>query len=151
LLLSLEQFTREFDDTNRGVVALHAELDQRAEQLKQASDLKSRFLSNVTHELRTPLNSILALSRLLSDQLDGPLTAEQQKQVTLIRRSAENLLEIVNDLLDLAKVEAGRMEVRCSQFSIDEVFAGLRGLLARLTSKAPSIFYSRRKARFRSF
>ena len=137
LLLSLEQFTREFDDTNRGVVALHAELDQRAEQLKQASDLKSRFLSNVTHELRTPLNSILALSRLLSDQLDGPLTAEQQKQVTLIRRSAENLLEIVNDLLDLAKVEAGRMEVRCSQFSIDEVFAGLRALLRPLNEQNP--------------
>ena len=132
LLLSLEQFSRELDETNRGVVALHAELDQRAEQLKQASDLKSRFLSNISHELRTPLNSVLALARLLADQVDGTLTAEQMKQVGLIRKSAENLLEIVNDLLDLAKVEAGRMEVTPSTFSIEEVFAVLRGTLKPL-------------------
>ena len=132
LLLSLEQFSRELDETNRGVVALHAELDQRAEQLKQASDLKSRFLSNISHELRTPLNSVLALARLLAEQVDGTLTSEQMKQVGLIRRSAENLLEIVNDLLDLAKVEAGRMEVTPSNFSIEEVFAGLRGTLKPL-------------------
>ncbi len=132
LLLSLEQFSRELDETNRGVVALHAELDQRAEQLKQASDLKSRFLSNISHELRTPLNSVLALARLLADQVDGALTTEQMKQVGLIRKSAENLLEIVNDLLDLAKVEAGRMEVTPSTFSIEEVFAVLRGTLKPL-------------------
>ena len=132
LLLSLEQFSRELDETNRGVVALHAELDQRAEQLKQASDLKSRFLSNISHELRTPLNSVLALARLLADQVDGTLTSEQMKQVGLIRKSAENLLEIVNDLLDLAKVEAGRMEVTPSTFSIEDVFAVLRGTLKPL-------------------
>jgi signal transduction histidine kinase/CheY-like chemotaxis protein len=132
LLLSLEQFSRELDETNRGVVALYAELDQRAEQLKQASDLKSRFLSNISHELRTPLNSVLALTRLLADQVDGALAPEQMKQVGLIRKSAENLLEIVNDLLDLAKVEAGRMEVTPSTFSIEEVFAGLRGTLRPL-------------------
>ena len=73
LLLSLEQFSRELDETNRGVVALYAELDQRAEQLKQVSDRKSRFLSNISHELRTPLNSVLALARLLADQVDGAL------------------------------------------------------------------------------
>jgi len=132
LLLSLEQFSRELDETNRGVVALYAELDQRAEQLKQASDLKSRFLSNISHELRTPLNSVLALTRLLADQVDGALAPEQMKQVGLIRKSAENLLEIVNDLLDLAKVEAGRMEVTPSTFSIEEIFAGLRGTLRPL-------------------
>ena len=132
LLLSLEQFSRELDETNRGVVALYAELDQRAEQLKQVSDRKSRFLSNISHELRTPLNSVLALARLLADQVDGALTPEQMKQVGLIRKSAENLLEIVNDLLDLAKVEAGRMEVTPSTFSIEEVFAGLRGTLRPL-------------------
>jgi signal transduction histidine kinase/ActR/RegA family two-component response regulator len=132
LLLSLEQFSRELDETNRGVVALYAELDQRAEQLKRASDLKSRFLSNISHELRTPLNSVLALARLLADQVDGTLTSEQMKQVGLIRKSAENLLEIVNDLLDLAKVEAGRMEVTPSTFSIEDVFAGLRGTLRPL-------------------
>ena len=120
------------EDTNRGVVALYAELDERAEQLRQASELKSRFLSNMSHEFRTPLNSILALSRLLMDRTDGPLTAEQERQVTYIRRSAESLTELVNDLLDLAKVEAGKLEIRPSYFTIGELFGALRGVMKPL-------------------
>jgi signal transduction histidine kinase len=122
----------ELEDTNRGVVALYAELDERAEQLRQASELKSRFLSNMSHEFRTPLNSILALSRLLMDRIDGPLTAEQERQVTYIRRSAESLTELVNDLLDLAKVEAGKLEIRPRYFAISELFGALRGVMKPL-------------------
>jgi signal transduction histidine kinase len=122
----------ELEDTNRGVVALYAELDERAEQLRQASELKSRFLSNMSHEFRTPLNSILALSRLLMDRTDGPLTAEQERQVTYVRRSAESLTELVNDLLDLAKVEAGKLEVRPRYFTISELFGALRGVMKPL-------------------
>jgi signal transduction histidine kinase len=122
----------ELEDTNRGVVALYAELDERAEQLRQASELKSRFLSNMSHEFRTPLNSILALSRLLMDRTDGPLTAEQERQVTYVRRSAESLTELVNDLLDLAKVEAGKLEVRPRHFTISELFGALRGVMKPL-------------------
>ena len=66
----------------------------------------------MSHEFRTPLNSILALSRLLLDRIDGELTAEQERQIGYIRRSAESLLELVNDLLDLSKVEAGKVEVK---------------------------------------
>nr|WP_284701021.1 ATP-binding protein [Rhodoplanes tepidamans] len=123
---------RELSDTNRGVVALYAELDERAEQLRQASELKSRFLSHMSHEFRTPLNSILALSRLLLDRVDGDLTGEQEKQVGYIRRSAEGLLELVNDLLDLAKVEAGKVEIRPVPFTVAELFGGLRGALKPL-------------------
>jgi signal transduction histidine kinase/CheY-like chemotaxis protein len=122
----------ELEDTNRGVVALYAELDERAEQLRQASELKSRFLSNMSHEFRTPLNSILALSRLLMDRTDGPLTAEQERQVTYIRRSAESLTELVNDLLDLAKVEAGKLEIRPRYFTVSELFGALRGVMKPL-------------------
>ena len=107
-----KQLNQELGDTNRGVVALYAELDERAEQLRKASELKSRFLSNMSHEFRTPLNSVLALSRLLLDRIDGELTAEQERQIGYIRRSAESLLELVNDLLDLSKVEAGKVEVK---------------------------------------
>jgi signal transduction histidine kinase/ActR/RegA family two-component response regulator len=128
----LEQLNTELEDTNRGVVALYAELDERAEQLRQASELKSRFLSNMSHEFRTPLNSILALSRLLLDGVDGPLTAEQDRQVTYIRRSAESLTELVNDLLDLAKVEAGKLEVRTHPFTVTELFGALRGMMKPL-------------------
>ena len=106
-----KQLNQELGDTNRGVVALYAELDERAEQLRKASELKSRFLSHMSHEFRTPLNSILALSRLLLDRIDGDLVPEQERQIGYIRRSAESLLELVNDLLDLSKVEAGKVEV----------------------------------------
>src|SRR5262249_2271118 len=74
------QLNQELGDTNRGVVALYAELDERAEQLRKASELKTRFLSHMSHEFRTPLNSILALSRLLLDCIDGELTPEQERQ-----------------------------------------------------------------------
>ena len=127
-----EQLSRELGDTNRGVVALYAELEARADQLREASELKTRFLSNISHEFRTPLNSILALSRLLLDHYDGPLSSEQEKQVGYIRKSAEGLMELVNDLLDLAKVEAGKVEVRPMRFTVAELFGGLRGALKPL-------------------
>lgn len=127
-----KQLNQELGDTNRGVVALYAELDERAEQLRKASELKTRFLSNMSHEFRTPLNSILALSRLLHDRIDGELTPEQERQVEYIRRSAESLLELVNDLLDLAKIEAGKVEVKATSFTVSSLFGALRGALRPL-------------------
>jgi signal transduction histidine kinase len=137
-----KQLDRELSDTNRGVVALYAELDGRADQLRQASELKTKFLSNMTHEFRTPLNSVLALSRLLLDRIDGELTPEQERQVGYIRRSAESLLELVNDLLDLAKVEAGKVDIRPSAFTVENLFGGLRGALRPLlTSQAVELIF----------
>ena len=107
----LQRLNQELQDTNRGVVALYAELDERADHLRRADELKSKFLSHMSHEFRTPLNSILALSRLLLARSDGELTAEQETQVRFIRKAAENLTELVDDLLDLAKVEAGKIVV----------------------------------------
>jgi signal transduction histidine kinase len=131
----LRGLSQELEETNRGVVALYAELDEKAEYLRRASELKSRFLSNMSHEFRTPLSSILALSRLLMDQVDGPLVAEQQKQVTYIRKSAEELLELINDLLDLAKVEAGKLSLNGTTFSVGDLFGGLRGALRPLMTR----------------
>jgi signal transduction histidine kinase len=137
-----KQLDQELSDTNRGVVALYAELDERAEQLRQASELKTKFLSNMSHEFRTPLNSVLALSRLLLDRIDGDLTPEQERQVGYIRRSAESLLELVNDLLDLAKVEAGKVDIKPSAFTVGELFGGLRGALRPLlTSQAVELIF----------
>lgn len=125
--------TQELEDTNRGVVALYAEIEEKAERLRQADETKSRFLSNTSHELRTPLSSIRALSRLLLDRIDGDLTAEQEKQVRFIEKAASDLSELVNDLLDLAKIEAGKIVVNYSTFRVDELFGALRGLLRPLS------------------
>ena len=135
----LAQLNRELDETNRGVVALYAELNEKADFLQRASELKSRFLSNMSHEFRTPLNSMLGLTQILLDRLDGDLTAEQEKQVRFIRNSAQGLTELVNDLLDLAKVEAGKVVVRPSLFRVSSLFAALRGMLRALVAQNSSI------------
>ncbi|WP_321799349.1 ATP-binding protein [Caballeronia sp. J97] len=129
----LTRLTRELEDTNRGVVALYAELDARADHLRRADESKSRFLSNMSHEFRTPLSSIRALSKLLLERIDGDLTEEQEKQVRFIRKAAEDLSETVDDLLDLAKIEAGKIEVRPAEFEVDTLFSALRGMLRPLS------------------
>ena len=128
----IARINRELEDTNRGVVALYAELDERAEHLRRADELKSRFLSNMSHEFRTPLNSIIALSQLLLDRVDGTLTTEQERQVGYVQKAARDLTEVVNDLLDIAKVEAGKLEVRPSEFAVTSLFGALRGMLRPL-------------------
>jgi signal transduction histidine kinase/CheY-like chemotaxis protein len=128
----LEQLNSELQDTNRGVVALYAELDEKADHLRRADEMKSRFLSNMSHEFRTPLNSMLALTRLLLDGHDGALPSEQLLQVSFIRKAAQDLFDLVNDLLDLAKVEAGKIVVRPTDFEVANLFGALRGMLKPL-------------------
>ena len=140
----LLQLTRELEDTNRGVVALYAELDEKAEHLRRADEMKSRFLSNMSHEFRTPLSSIRALSKLLLNRTDGELTAEQEKQVQFILKSAESLSELVDDLLDLAKIEAGKIEVRPEIFQVNDLFSALRGMLRPLlTTDAVKLIFEK--------
>lgn len=135
----LSQLNRELDETNRGVVALYAELNDKADFLQRASELKSHFLSNMSHEFRTPLNSIMALSQILLDRFDGELTSEQEKQVSFIRSSAQDLMDLVNDLLDLAKVEAGKVVIRPTAFNVSTLFAALRGMLRPLLAQNSSV------------
>ena len=131
----LTALNRELEDTNRGVVALYAELDERADHLRRADELKSRFLSNMSHEFRTPVNSIQALARLLLERTDGDLTAEQERQVAFIRKAADALGELVNDLLDLAKIEAGKIVIRPIEFDVGHLFGTLRGMLRPLLAE----------------
>jgi signal transduction histidine kinase len=118
----------ELEETNRGVLALYAELDSQAEQLREATELKSRFLAYMSHEFRTPINSIRSITRLLLDRVDGPLTQEQEKQVSFIQQNATEFAEMVDDLLDLAKVEAGRVEISPAWFEMVDLFSALRGM-----------------------
>ena len=118
----------ELDETNRGVVALYGELDVQAEKLRKATELKSHFLSYMSHEFRTPIGAIRSNARLLLDHVDGPLTTEQTRQVGFIQETAAEFSEMVNDLLDLAKIEAGRLEISPGWFEMMDLFAALRGM-----------------------
>jgi signal transduction histidine kinase len=118
----------ELAETNKGVVALYAELDDNALQLREVVDLKSRFLSYMSHEFRTPLASITSMADILLNGMDGPLTAEQQRQIKFVQGSVRELTEMVDDLLDLAKVEAGRISISPEWFEMVDLFSALRGM-----------------------
>ncbi|TCB94412.1 sensor histidine kinase [Micromonospora zingiberis] len=132
VLALYHQLTDELEETNRGVVALYAELDEKSAQLRSASESKTRFLANVSHELRAPVTAIIGLARLLTDSASDPLTLEQERQVGLIRSSASDLLSLVNELLDLAKAESGRIEPNWTDVDLRAVFGQLRGTLRAL-------------------
>lgn len=132
----------ELEETNRGVLALYAELDAQADQLRDATELKSRFLAYMSHEFRTPINSIRSITRLLLDRVDGPLSEEQEKQVSFIQQNATEFAEMVDDLLDLAKVEAGRVEISPAWFEMVDLFSALRGMFKPvLTNPAVNLVF----------
>ena len=128
----LLQLTGELEETNRGMVALYVELDDKAANLRRADLIKSRFLSNMSHEFRTPLSSIRALAKLLLARTDGDLSPEQDKQVNFILQGTLSLGEMVDDLLDLAKIEAGKVDVHPGHVDVADMFSTLRGMLRPL-------------------
>lgn len=97
------------------------ELAVKNREVERANRLKSEFVANMSHELRTPLNSILALSQILLDRLDGELNDEQDKQVRIIERNGHNLLRLINEILDLSKIEAGRIETVARAFAVRDL------------------------------
>jgi signal transduction histidine kinase len=111
---------------------LFAEAEQARAEAERANRAKSEFLSSMSHELRTPLNAILGFTGTLLMKLPGPLNANQEKQLSTVQRSGKHLLALINDLLDLAKIESGKVELRLAptvcQAVLDEVAASLRPL-----------------------
>ncbi|MEU8591995.1 ATP-binding protein [Streptomyces sp. NPDC048664] len=123
------ELASELEETNSGVVALYAELEDKSRQLELANEYKNRFWANVSHELRSPVNSIIALARLLLDPSAEPLTGEQRQQVALVQASGSTLLALVDELLDVAKAESGRLEPYPADVDLRSLLHQLRGTL----------------------
>jgi len=128
-----EQMSRYARELEQKVEERTRALQEALHQAETASQAKSEFLANMSHELRTPLNSILGFTELLQQQIHGPLTAKQARYVDNIHKSGKHLLTLINDLLDLSKVEAGRLELYLEPFDLQEL---LEAILADIQPQA---------------
>ena len=126
----------ELAETNRGVIALYAELDARAELSRQVAEQKSGFLANMGHEFKTPLSAMMSILDLLLSELDGPLTPEQKRQLQLVQSASKDLTTMVSDLLDLARLEAGKTRLRLERFRVPQLLGSLRSMLRPLVQRA---------------
>ncbi|KRG43719.1 histidine kinase [Stenotrophomonas panacihumi] len=124
--VQLEERTHELESQRQHLLVAQADLVRSGAELASASRYKSEFLANMSHELRTPLNSSLILAKLLADNRDGTLTAEQVKYAQAIHSSNNDLLALINDILDLSKIEAGHVELADDTLATDTLLARLR-------------------------
>ncbi|MFA1538875.1 ATP-binding protein [Actinomadura monticuli] len=130
------ELSEELEKTNRGVVALYAELEEKSDQLREAGEAKNRFWATISHELRTPVNGVIGLARLLLDPAADPLTDEQRHQISLIADTSGTLVSLVNELLDTAKAERGKLEPRPAPVGVPDLLARLAALLAPMAEEA---------------
>ncbi|MBJ2154441.1 response regulator [Variovorax sp. IB41] len=128
----LSERTEALDQRNTALRRVQRDLEDRADELQRASRYKSEFLANMSHELRTPLNSALILAKLLGDNPQGNLTLEQVKFAESIYSSGNDLLVLINDILDIAKVEAGKLEVVPEDVSLERLAQSLESTFSPL-------------------
>ena len=132
MLANLKSGDEQLRDINKALDLKLVQLGETNVALYESNRLKSEFLANVSHELRTPLNSILGFAELLNETVKENPDPKAARYLQNILASGRNLLELINDLLDLAKIEAGRMDVRSEPLSLNDLFEGLINLLKPL-------------------
>jgi len=114
---------------------LYAEQSATVAQLRELDRLKSSFLANMSHELRTPLNSILGFADVMIEELDGPLTENMKNDLGLIYKNGQHLLHLINDVLDMAKIESGKMNLNIEKFNLQEILEEVTGITSPLASE----------------
>ncbi|MFA6451532.1 MAG: CHASE3 domain-containing protein [bacterium] len=134
ILLAIEDITKRKEIEN-GLEKAHEDLEELAAELKRTTRVKSEFLANMSHELRTPLNSINGFSEVLYDETFGPLNEKQKKYVNNVLTSGKHLLLLINQILDMAKVEAGKMNLALSQLPMKSLLNDISMLIADMVSK----------------
>ncbi len=134
ILLAIEDIT-ERREIETGLEKAHDELEALATELKRTARAKSEFLANMSHELRTPLNSINGFSEVLFDETFGPLNEKQRKYVSNVLASGKHLLALINQILDMAKVESGKMKLQLSTISTRGILDEVAMLVADLAGK----------------
>ncbi|MFD8543441.1 HAMP domain-containing protein [Streptomyces sp. NPDC059649] len=133
LLSESQRLTAELRQRSDELQLTNAELEEKAALLATSSQYKSEFLANMSHELRTPLNSLLVLSRLLADNPDGRLSPQEVEFAVTIHRAGSDLLQLINDILDLSKIEAGRMDVHPKPLPLTKLVDYVRATFRPLT------------------
>ena len=128
----LEERTKIVEERNQLIVERNIEIQQKARELEQSTKYKSEFLANMSHELRTPLNSILLLSRLLAENTKKNLSGEQVEYARVIQSSGNGLLSLIDEILDLSKIEAGKMELEFNEVSLGSIANDLKSLFLPL-------------------
>ena len=132
---ALEHKNTAIEAKNSEIEKSRQEISEKAEQLEASSRYKSEFLANMSHELRTPLNSMLILSRILADNDEGNLDEDQVESSKVIHRSGQELLSLINDILDLSKIEAGKMEVLFESYNLRDITYELNGQFKAITKE----------------
>ena len=128
----LQQQKAEIERKNLDIELSRKTLEEKAKELEQASKYKSEFLANMSHELRTPLNSLLLLAQMLADNDEGNLSEDQIESAQVIYSGGKELLDLINDILDLSKVEAGKMSINLDDMDIEELCSSMRTLFKPL-------------------
>lgn len=131
----LRQINAELEEKNEAVVATQQALVLKAKELEIASKYKSEFLANMSHELRTPLNSVLILAKLLEDNKDHNLTEKQVAHAKIIHKSGSDLLDLINDILDLSKIEAGKVNLTIEDVSLKNIATDIEQLFAAVAEE----------------
>lgn len=125
----LEAQKNELTTQSAELMQQNSELEQQKLQLDEANRLKTNFLSNMSHELRTPLNSVIALSGVLNRRLEGKIPPDEYSYIEVIERNGKHLLSLINDILDISRIEAGREEIEISRFEVNQLIAEVIGII----------------------